>query len=295
MTSHNWHEIFEHNAPRRRYSLESPAKNDAGKCLTVASQKGGVGKTTTAVNLAAGIGLSGRKVLLMDFDPQANATSGVGEIPFSEQGRAAGPPMSAGASHFLDSLHSVPQFLKRIRETAFENLWLLPSHDELSDLEMVRSFKDQYFDFWKQTAQTLRRLFDFVIIDCPPSLGGLPNLALSVSDGVIIPVQCEYYAMEGLSQILPVVRELQELRNQQLKISGLLLTMYSHELDLSNDVVAEIRSYFPGSVFDSIIPRDVVLAESSSHGLPVVYYDFRSRGAWSYLNLTREVIRNEGA
>jgi len=134
--------------------------------------------------------------------------------------------------------------------------------------------------------------FDFVLIDCPPSLSGLPTVALNLSDSVIIPIQCEYYAMEGLSQILPIVNKVQKTTNPDLRIGGLLLTMFSEELELSHDIVDQVREYFPGLVFDSIIPRDVILAEAASHGCPVFEYDSTSRGAWAYVELGKEVMRN---
>ena len=279
-----WHKLFEAKRPGRRFALDSPAQSGQGQCVTVASQKGGVGKTTTVVNLAAGFGLAGQKALLIDLDPQANATSGVGEEKL--EGDAGGEGFE-----FLRSLGGkTATFLARVRETQFENLWICPSFDELSSLEMVQMFQRNYISEWKHVVAALRERFDLIIIDCPPSLGGLPNLALSASDRVIIPVQCEYYAMEGLSQILPVIEELGS-QNPGLEIGGLLLTMYSSELELSRDVAREIRQYFPGLVFDATIPRDVTLAESSSHGVPALYYDFYARGAWSYLNLTKEVLR----
>lgn len=289
----NWHSLFDADRPGRRYSLESPAATGRGRAITVASQKGGVGKTTTVVNIAAAAGLCGRKVLLIDFDPQANATSGV-SCEKTILGKVGDDTSPDGSEYrFLAALGSEAGVRSLIEETEFENLWVLPSFHELSDRELLRAFFDTYINQWKSTVTALKRTFDVVIIDCPPSLGGIPNLALLVSDEVIIPVQCEYYAMEGLSQILPVIEEVQRTKNERLTIGGLLLTMYSDDLELSGEVSNEIREYFGDLVFESTIPRDVTLAESASHGLPAVYYDFYCRGAWSYLNLTREVMADE--
>ncbi len=289
MADRNWHPIFDSDPPRRRFALDSAATVERGTCVTVASQKGGVGKTTTVVNLGAGAGLAGCKVLVIDFDPQANATSGVGEEKVTlGRGRR-------GGGGILDLVEDVERFSGAVRETVFENLWLFPSFRELSDLETIHRLNSTQFDYWKSTLHELKRRFDLILIDCPPSLGGIPNLALSVSEVVIIPVQCEFYAMEGLSQILPVVDELRASRNEALRVGGLLLTMFDHEVDLSREVLGEIHAYFPDLVFDSVIPRDVTLAEAASHGLPVLYYDFRSRGSWSYLELVREVFGDETA
>ena len=290
----NWHAVFDADRPGRRFALESPAATGRGRAITVASQKGGVGKTTTVVNIAAIAGLCGLKVLLVDFDPQANATSGV-SCEKTVLGKVDDESRGEAEYRFLASLGSEESVRPLIEETRFENLWVLPSFHELSDREMLRTFFNTYIDAWKATVAGLKATFDVVIIDCPPSLSGIPNLALLVSDEVIIPVQCEYYAMEGLSQILPVIEELQRTRNEKLAIGGLLLTMYSKDLELSGEVSNEMRGYFGDLVFESTIPRDVTLAESASHGLPVAYYDFYCRGAWSYLNLTREVMANEKA
>lgn len=290
----NWHPLFQTLTPRRRFSLESPAQGGGGKCITVASQKGGVGKTTTSVNLAAGLGLAGKKCLLFDFDPQSNATSGVSRSKleeFPESHLAAEAPREAPP--FIRALHSPGFFPGLVEETVFENLWVLPSNISLSDIDTIQLLQAHHLDLWREQIQSLKRLFDVILIDCPPSLGGIPTLALSVSEEVIIPVQCEYYAMEGLSQILPVIEEIQGRGEIDLSIAGLLLTMFADELELSRDVLAEIEGYFPDLVYRSIIPRDITLAESASYGLPIFYYSPFSRGAWSYLNLTREVLNHE--
>lgn len=262
-----------------------------GKTITVASQKGGVGKTTTVVNLASTLCLSGRKVLLLDFDPQGNASSGVGYHR---------PPMSVvGAKSpknphiFLSTIIEGESLTPFIYNCTFENLSLIPSSSELSELEIIKEMQDTAIPKFRKQIESISEKFNYILIDCPPSLGGLPTIALAVSDYVLIPIQCEYYAMEGLSQILPVIRELQRTSNPKLQIIGLLLTMFSDDLELSHDVVEEVRGYFHDVVFKTVIPRDVILAEAASHGLPAFHYDPLSRGAWSYLELAKEVISHE--
>ena len=253
------------------------------RAITVASQKGGVGKTTTVINLAASLCLAGRKVLLMDLDPQANATSGVGvEVPAADSDEFP----------YLRALLNGDPLEPFICETEHENLWVLPSSPEASDLRVVRDLEAADADELRQRMREAAEPFDYVVLDCPPSLAGLPTLALELSDGLIVPVQCEYYAMEGLSQILPLVKKIKNSTNPELEIEGLLLTMFSPDLDLSHDVVDQITEFFEGGTFSSVIPRDVLLAEATSHGCPAVQYDCESKGAWAYVELAREVMEN---
>jgi len=262
-----------------------------GVAITVASQKGGVGKTTTVVNLAGSLCLAGRKVLLMDLDPQGNASSGVG---FHRSPAQTPPGKGNSARHaFLTRVVTGKGIDPVIQPTSIENLSLIPSSSELSELELIKRIQDSAVQKFRKQIRALSSEYDYILIDCPPSLGGLPTIALSMSDAVLVPVQCEYYAMEGLSQILPVIRELQRTTNTGLKILGFLLTMYSGELQLSNDVVEEVTGYFKELVFHTIIPRDVVLAEAASHGVPAFHYEGTSRGAWGYIELAKEILNHD--
>jgi chromosome partitioning protein len=262
-----------------------------GIVITVASQKGGVGKTTSAVNLAASLALAGREVCLLDFDPQGNASSGVGfhkppsVVPQdSRKGQSKGFPVHGFTSKPLKSY---------VKATQFAHLHVVPAQPEFGLLELIQHVQGKGLPAFRTQVQSLLQAHEYLILDCPPSLGGMPTIALSVSQKVLIPVQCEYYAMEGLSQILPVIQDIAKETNADLSIGGLLLTMFSPELELSKDVAQEIRGYFKDTVFRTLIPRDVVLAEAASHGVPAFHYDSLSRGAWSYLELAREVLRHD--
>ncbi|WP_042464255.1 ParA family protein [Neobacillus dielmonensis] len=251
-----------------------------GKILSIANQKGGVGKTTTAVNLGACLAFIGKKVLIVDVDPQGNATSGVG-IEKAEVDQC-----------IYDVLVDDVEAKDVIRPTAIENLSAIPATIQLAgaEIELVPTISREVR--LKRALEEVKDQFDYIIIDCPPSLGLLTLNALTASDSVIIPVQCEYYALEGLSQLLNTVRLVQKHLNQDLKIEGVLLTMLDARTNLGIQVIEEVKKYFQDKVYKTIIPRNVRLSEAPSHGEPIITYDSRSRGAEVYLDLAKEVVAN---
>ena len=251
-----------------------------GRIIAIANQKGGVGKTTTSVNLSACLAHIGKKVLLIDTDPQGNATSGVGINKGDVQ------------NCIYDVLIDDVDMKDVIIPTNVENLDVIPATISLAgaEIELVSTISREVR--MKHAIQESKDMYDYVIIDCPPSLGLLTINALTASDSIIIPVQCEYYALEGLSQLLSTIRLVQKHLNENLMIDGVLLTMFDARTNLGIQVIDEVKKYFQDKVYKTIIPRNVRLSEAPSHGKPIIEYDSRSRGAEVYLELAKEVVHN---
>lgn len=254
-----------------------------GKIIAIANQKGGVGKTTTAVNLAAAIGVLEKKVLLIDADPQANASSGLG-INIEE--------VEYGTYEVLEHSASARD---AIQPSTSPNVELIPAHIDLvaAEIELVDKFNREYM--LKEALKDIKDEYDFIIIDCAPSLGLITLNALTAADSVIIPIQCEYFALEGLGKLLNTINSVQKLHNPDLTIEGLLLTMYDARLRLSNQVVEEVKTHFPDMVFDSLIQRNVRLSEAPSFGESILKYDAESKGAINYILLAEEVLNKNKA
>ncbi|NLM61905.1 MAG: ParA family protein [Clostridiales bacterium] len=248
-----------------------------GRIIAIVNQKGGVGKTTTCVNLAAALIEKGKKVLLCDMDPQGNATSGMGV------------DKGAGKTTYDLILGDVSAKDIVVR-TDFGDV--LPANKALSGAEIELVYIPEREYCLKKSLDELRNLYDVILIDCPPSLGLLTVNALCAADGVIIPVQCEYYALEGLSDLIYTIRVVKKGLNRNLDIDGILLTMYDSRTNLSIQVAEEVKRHFPGKIYSVVIPRNVRLSEAPSHGLPVIAYDPGSKGADSYLKLSEEIIKS---
>ena len=249
-----------------------------GKIIAIANQKGGVGKTTTSVNLAASLGVLEKKVLLIDADPQANATSGLGiDVESVEQ----------GTYQLLE--HTITA-KEAIIPTESPNLDLIPSHIDLVAIEIELVDKENREYMMRTAIRDLKNSYDYILIDCAPSLGLLTLNALTAADSVMIPIQCEYFALEGLGKLLNTIKSVQKIHNPNLDIEGLLLTMYDSRLRLSNQVVEEVKKHFDEMVFDTIIQRNVRLSEAPSYGESIISYDASSKGANNYLSLAQELI-----
>jgi len=250
------------------------------RIICIANQKGGVGKTTTAVNLSASIAVAEKKVLLIDIDPQGNSTSGTGV------------QKESGEETIYQALLRGSGLKQMVQKTAIPYLDVIPSNTDLigAEVELIDE-KDRE----KKLARLVKEVeadYDYIFIDCPPSLGLLTINSLTAAHSVIIPLQCEYYAMEGLTQLLKTIHLIKQALNPKLKIEGILLTMFDGRNNLGHQVAQEVRSHFKDKVFETVIPRNIRLSEAPSHGKPVLLYDIHSKGAESYLNLAREILAN---
>ena len=254
-----------------------------GRIIAIANQKGGVGKTTTAINLAASLAALEKKVLIVDADPQANATSGIGV-----DNRKI-------TSTIYDCLIDGKEPGDTIMECEVENLWLMPSNIDLVGAEIEMLDRPSREKILKTVLEKIRNNYDYMLIDCSPSLGLLTVNALTAANSVIIPVQCEYFALEGLGKLLNTIKIIQNNLNTELEIEGFLLTMYDARLRLSNQVAEEVNKHFQQMVFRTVIQRNVKLSEAPSFGQPAILYDADSRGTVNYLNLAKELIEREEA
>lgn len=247
------------------------------KIIAIANQKGGVGKTTTAINLSASLALMKRRVLIIDFDPQGMATCGLGKE--KEERRGIYPALMNGQD-----------LLDFIEPTAIDNLYICPSSPELSGVEAELFSMENREKRLQEALNKIRRNFNFIFIDCPPSLGYLTINALTAADSVLIPVQCEFFCMEGIPELFQTLDEVRTYLNRSLSIEGLLFTMYDERTNLSKQVAEEIKQSLKGIIYKAIIPRTVRLAEAPSFGKPILLYDIKSKGAEAYLNLAREML-----
>ena len=251
-----------------------------GKVIVIANQKGGVGKTTTAVNLSACLGDAGKKVLVIDIDPQGNTTSGLGVSK------------EDGENSIYEVLVNGESLEDAIVKTDYKNLSVCPANVNLAgaEIEMVDIEKREHL--LDSAIDKIRNKYDFIIIDCPPSLGLLTLNAFVAADSVLVPIQCEYYALEGLSQLTKTIKNIKHTWNEKVQFEGILLTMFDGRTNLSIQVADEVKKFFPDKVFKTVIPRNVRIAEAPSFGEPIIIYDKYSKGAESYIELAKEVIKN---
>lgn len=252
-----------------------------GKVIAVFNQKGGVGKTTTNVNLSASIAKAGRRVCVIDIDPQGNTTSGFGidktKLPVS----------------IYDVMVNDVEMKNAIIETEYENLWVVPSSVQLAGAEIELAVTESREIKLRDAIDTIRDQYDYIFIDCPPSLGLLTINSLAAVDSVLIPIQCEYYALEGVSQLMNTIQLVKKSLNPRLEVQGVVLSMFDGRTNLSIQVVDEVKNYFKGKVYGTIIPRNVRLAEAPSFGKPIMYYDEKSKGAEAYFELAEEFLELE--
>lgn len=252
-----------------------------GKTVSIFNQKGGVGKTTTCINFAAALGLKGKKTLLVDIDPQGNATSGVG-VDKSDLEISS-----------YDVLINDTSVNEAIIKTGFKNLDLLPANMNLAGAELELAESENRFKALKKALAPVVMDYDYIIIDCPPSLGLLSLNALTASDTLIVPLQCEYYALEGLSQLVSTVRSVKQNHNEYLELEGIVFTMHDSRLKLNQQVRSEVDSYFPNKAYKTLIPRSVKLAEAPSFGKPVMYYEKYSKPSFAYKKLADEFLKKQ--
>lgn len=249
------------------------------KVIAITNQKGGVGKTTTSVNLSSCLAYEGKKTLLIDCDPQGNSTSGLG-IEKDEYSLS-----------IYDCLVDSSKTKDAIIKTKYNNLYIIPSSSDLSAAEIELAYEEKREFFLKSSLDSIKNDFDFIIIDSPPALGMITINIMTASDSVLIPIQCEYYALEGLSQLITTIKTIKKKLNPNIEIEGVLGTMYDGRTNLSIQVLDEVKKYFPDKVYKTIIPRNVRLSESPSFGEPIIHYDRTSKGADAYMALAKEVIR----
>lgn len=251
-----------------------------GKIISISNQKGGVGKTTTTVNLAASLGAAGKKVLIIDLDPQGNTTSGLG---FNKK------EVEKSSYDVLEKDISPEEATLK---TEFKNLSLIPSHINLAAADAGISLFSGKESKLKNKILELKKVYDFILIDCPPSLGIITINAFCASDSILIPIQCEYYALEGLSQLINTIKVVKRHHNTDLDIEGILMTMCDTRLNLTKQVMAEVQNNFPDKVFKTTIPRSVKLSEAPGFGKPVMYFSKFNKGNWAYKALAKEIIKN---